>query len=134
MASTAAAQDPAVGPPSEITEQPYADANPTRARGHLFEALTSAETGVEFQMQLPDAREHIREFVLLAIYGGICTGDYDGDGLADFYVTSPKGGNRLFKNLGGFRFRDVTVEAGIHDADMQGSGATFVDVDNDGNH
>ena len=83
-------------------------------------------------MTLPDVRTHVREFTLLSVYGGLCTGDFDGDGLVDFYVTRPSGGNRLFKNLGGFRFRDVTAEAGVEAPDMQGSGATFVDVDNDG--
>lgn len=63
---------------------------------------------------------------------GVCTGDYDGDGLTDFYATSPVGGNRLYRNLGSFRFRDVTVEAGVSAPDMDSSGATFADVDNDG--
>jgi len=43
----------------------------------------------------------------------ICTGDFDNDGLTDFYVTSPLGGNRLYRNRGDFRFDDVTVSAGV---------------------
>ena len=60
------------------------------------------------------------------------TGDFDGDGLADFYVTSTRGGNRLYRNLGDFRFQDVTSDAGLEDTQFWGTGATFVDIDNDG--
>ncbi len=116
---------------ADVASRPFAAAAP-RGDGPLFESLTPGETGVDFQMRLPDPRLHIREFTLLSVFGGVCSGDYDGDGLVDFYVTSPVGGNRLYKNLGDFRFRDVTVETGVQDAAMQSSGATFVDVDGDG--
>src|SRR5262249_18312160 len=39
--------------------------------------------------------------------------DYDNDGLPDLYVTSTRGGNVLFKNLGEGKFKDVTKEAGL---------------------
>jgi hypothetical protein len=116
--------------PAGVAAKPYAAS--TAGGAAQFEALTPEQTGVAFQMQLPDPHKHIREFILLSIYGGMCAGDYDRDGLTDFYVTSPVGGGRLFRNEGNFRFRDVTMEAGVHDPDMQGSGATFADVDNDG--
>jgi hypothetical protein len=68
----------------------------------------------------------------LSVYGGICTGDFDNDGLTDFYVTSPLGGNRLYRNLGDFRFDDVTESAGVLDTNFWGTGAAFVDINNDG--
>ena len=40
-------------------------------------------------------------------------GDVDGDGDADLYVTSTRGGNVLFRNDGGGRFTDVTAAAGL---------------------
>jgi hypothetical protein len=39
--------------------------------------------------------------------------DYDNDGKQDLYVTSTRGGNVLFKNLGNGKFQDVTKEAGL---------------------
>lgn len=98
----------------------------------LFELLPPEATGVDFQLQLPDIEKHVREFIHLNVNGGVCTGDYDGDGLADFYVTSPVDGNRLYRNLGNFRFQDVTEQANVSAPLFWGTGATFVDVDNDG--
>ena len=72
--------------------------------------------------------------------GGCAFGDYDGDGLPDLYVTNSiaswgkKGGKncgRLFKNMGGGRFQDVTEQAGIHACGL-GMGAFWVDLDGDG--
>src|SRR5687767_2839554 len=47
------------------------------------------------------------------LYGmGVSAGDYDNDGKVDLYVTA-LGKNRLFRNLGGMRFADVTDAAGV---------------------
>jgi hypothetical protein len=43
---------------------------------------------------------------------GVAAGDYDNDGWPDLFVTAV-GGNRLFRNLGGERFEDVTAGAGL---------------------
>jgi hypothetical protein len=57
--------------------------------------------------------------------------DYDNDGLPDLFVTSTRGGNVLFKNLGQGRFRDVTQEAGLTCV-AHAQTAVFFDYDNDG--
>ena len=68
-----------------------------------------------------------------ALYGmGVATGDFDGDGFVDVFVTAV-GENRLFRNLGGERFADVTAEAGVAGgADEWSTSAAFVDIDADG--
>jgi hypothetical protein len=98
----------------------------------LFVELPPDRTGVQFQLQLRDMARYIHEMIHLSVYGGICTGDFDNDGLTDFYVTSPLGGNRLYRNLGDFRFEDVTESEGLLDTNFWGTGATFVDINNDG--
>ncbi|HEV3263444.1 MAG TPA: CRTAC1 family protein [Gemmataceae bacterium] len=57
--------------------------------------------------------------------------DYDNDGLQDLYVTSTRGGNVLFKNLGNGRFKDVTEQAGLNCV-AHSQTAAFFDYDNDG--
>jgi hypothetical protein len=56
--------------------------------------------------------------------GGVAAFDYDGDGRTDIFFTNgaaipslvkagPRHWNRLYRNIGEFRFRDVTAEAGL---------------------
>jgi hypothetical protein len=57
--------------------------------------------------------------------------DYDNSGRQSLFVTSTRGGNVLFKNLGNGKFKDVTKEAGLS---LVGhcQTAIFFDYDNDG--
>lgn len=64
-------------------------------------------------------------------YGmGVATGDYDGDGRVDVYLTN-FGPDRLLRGLGGCRFEDATLRAGLGD-DRWTVPATFFDADLDG--
>jgi hypothetical protein len=64
-------------------------------------------------------------------YGmGVAVGDYDGDGLADLYVTQ-YGRNILYRNNGDGTFTDVTEKAGVA-APGWSSSAVWFDYDNDG--
>ncbi|MEO0425353.1 MAG: CRTAC1 family protein [Pseudomonadota bacterium] len=67
-----------------------------------------------------------------SFYGmGVATGDYDGDGRIDVYVTAV-GPNRLYRNLGEGRFEEVTSRAAVAGADdAWSSSAVFADVDRD---
>src|SRR5688572_20599635 len=58
-------------------------------------------------------------------YGmGVAAGDYDNDGKPDLYVTA-LGRNRLFRNLGGLKFGDVTGTAGVGSDGFSASAAWF---------
>ena len=60
---------------------------------------------------------------------GVNLHDLDGDGLPEAFLTVARGRDRLFQNLGGCRFRDVTDEKGIRESG--GMGAAFGDLDGD---
>jgi hypothetical protein len=70
---------------------------------------------------------------------GSTIGDYDGDGLPDWYVTSidqpaydpARDGNRLFRNQGDRTFADMTDAADVRHG-FFGWGTAFFDYDNDG--
>lgn len=105
-----------------------------------FEDVSEAAFGqnASFHQQLKFGTEVWRTRMDAAsgmdVYGqqGLAVGDYDGDGLEDFYLTQPGGlPNRLFRNLGNGRFADVSAEAGL-DALDGSSAAFFSDVDNNG--
>jgi hypothetical protein len=67
---------------------------------------------------------------------GVAIADYDGDGFIDIFVANDGSRNLLFHNLGGKRFEEVAVGAGVaYTQDgkiVSGMGADFVDVNNDG--
>ena len=69
----------------------------------------------------------------VSFYGtGVAVGDVDGDGWTDVFV-SAVGPNRLFRNVVGGRFEDVTAAAGVDGADTEwSSSSAFFDADGDG--
>ncbi len=69
----------------------------------------------------------------VSFYGmGVACGDFDNDGRVDLFFTGVEG-NRLFRNLGGGKFGDVTRDAGVGGpAGRWSTAAAWVDVDNDG--
>jgi enediyne biosynthesis protein E4 len=65
---------------------------------------------------------------------GVDIADYDDDGLPDIFMTAfSREYNPLWRNLGGFQFEDVTLEAGLASGLLPlGFGTRLFDFDNDG--
>jgi enediyne biosynthesis protein E4 len=66
---------------------------------------------------------------------GVATGDYDGNGYLDIFVTNfAADTNTLYKNLGNMVFVDSTVAAGLGETSLPylGWGASLADLNNDG--
>ncbi|MCA9128827.1 MAG: CRTAC1 family protein [Planctomycetales bacterium] len=84
-----------------------------------------------------------RHYVVESMLAGLAIFDYDGDGLLDVYclngsalpgtVVATPPTNVLYRNLGGFKFQDVTEKAGVADAGY-GLGVVAGDYDNDGDY
>jgi hypothetical protein len=103
-----------------------------------FQDATSS-SGIHFTLEnSPTATKHLPE----TMAGGVAAFDYDGDGLIDIFFTNgaempslqktgPRFHNRLFRNLGGFKFTDVTAQAGVAGAGYSVAAAA-ADFDNDG--
>ncbi len=83
-----------------------------------------------------------KRYIVETVSAGLATFDYDGDGLVDIYFVNgaplrgtkwegPPPRNALYRNLGNFRFEDVTEQAGVGDTGY-GLGVTVGDYDNDG--
>ncbi|MCA9194819.1 MAG: CRTAC1 family protein [Planctomycetales bacterium] len=83
-------------------------------------------------------------YIVETVTAGLATFDYDGDGWLDIYflngaplpgtpaaLSDPVPTNRLFRNVGGLQFVDVTAQAGAGDLGF-GLGVAAGDYDNDG--
>ena len=118
-----------------LTSSPLAPHPFPRGRT-MFTELPAQQTGVQVENRYDDPRmwgDLYQEFETSSIGTGVAIGDYDGDGRPDIFVVSKTEGCRLFRNLGGYKFEDVTEKAGVGATPgVWNQGATFVDIDNSG--
>jgi len=83
-----------------------------------------------------------KDYIFEVPSGGVALFDYDGDGLVDVYLLNgstmlalqnkeepPR--SALYRNLGGWKFEDVTLKAGVAN-ERWGMGVAVADYDNDG--
>ena len=97
-----------------------------------FDLLDSDQTGIDFVHHWVSPETRSFTFGQVFMGCGIAIGDYDGDRRPDLYLCRAQGGDRLYRNLGAFRFEDVTERAGLKDDDYWGMTGTFADINNDG--
>jgi hypothetical protein len=90
------------------------------------------ESGITFVHRIVDDSGRYYKLVHYDHGTGIAAADVDRDGLTDIYFANQRGGGQLWKNLGGGRFRNMTMQAGVALADRVGVAASFADIDNDG--
>ena len=98
-----------------------------------FTSLSSSQTEVTFKNQITE-NESFNFFHFDYFYngGGVAIGDINNDGLQDIYFTSNQAEDKLYLNLGDFKFKDITVEANININNGWHSGVTMADVNGDG--
>jgi hypothetical protein len=127
-------------PPPPTT--PTAPTKGEEATGPEFFAEVTGESGIRHTYRNGEEAEHLS--ILESLGGGVALLDFDGDGLLDVFLTG--GGaftgpdkktitglpNRLYRNLGGFRFEDVTAKVGLDKLLFYDHGAAVADFDRDG--
>src|SRR5438046_2678239 len=95
-----------------------------------FTEIPVSVTGITFTNRLREERSLTNQIFLNG--SGVAAGDIDGDGLCDLYFCGLDSPNSLYRNLGNWRFEDITTTAGVACADQASTGAVFADVDGDG--
>ena len=116
---------------ADIEAQSLAKALPP-AGDTMFDKLEAAQTGIDFVREWKPPAGWETEISGSFTGGGVAIGDFDGDGDADVFLSRMTDGGRLYRNLGGFKFEDVTEELGVDSPGAWGAGCTWADVDGDG--
>ena len=125
-------------PPAKTPPVPVETSTPAQTGSAFRFADVTASSGIRFVHRSGDDRH---KYYPTAFGSGVALLDYDGDGRLDVYLCTTRnlpitardesGGNRLYRNLGGMRFEDVSEKAGVLFRGFT-HGATVGDVNNDG--
>lgn len=97
---------------------------------HLHEGL---QKGIQFQNTLTPTKEiNILDYMYFFNGGGIAAGDFNKDGLIDLYFSGNQVSNQLYINQSDLTFKDVTKIAFENEPNGWSTGATVIDINNDG--
>ncbi len=98
-----------------------------------FKLLTADQTGLDFENTLTQSTEFsVFDYMYFYNGGGLAAADFNNDGLVDLYFTANMGKNKLFLNRGDLKFEDVTDQAALGTSSDWSTGASVVDINNDG--
>src|SRR3954468_24001081 len=87
-------------------------ASPLLAQQTLFKLLPAAQTGIKFSNDIVEKESlNVLSYEYFYNGGGVATGDINNDGLTDLMFTANMKPNKLYLNLGGFKFKDITKDA-----------------------
>ncbi|MBI5914973.1 MAG: VCBS repeat-containing protein [Bacteroidetes bacterium] len=99
----------------------------------LLKLLSAKETGIDFQNNIAETFENnITTNINISNGGGVAIADINNDGLPDVYFISSTGKNKLFQNMGGMKFKDITDAAGVGSEGGFEINGTVVDINADG--
>jgi hypothetical protein len=101
---------------------------PDHAAG--FTRLESGQTGITFSNGVSPWRAATNQIYFNG--SGVTAGDIDGDGWCDLFFCSLDGLCALYRNLGHWRFEDITEKAGVSCKGLACTGAAFADLEGHG--
>lgn len=99
----------------------------------LFVLRDSSDTNIKFINSIED-NDIINMFNYEYFYNGagVAIGDINDDGLPDIYFGSNLDYNKLYLNLGNFKFKDITAQANVNGGDGMKTGVSMIDINGDG--
>jgi hypothetical protein len=99
----------------------------------LFTAIGSDYSGVNFINHInEDINFHHLNWESVYNGAGAAAADFDGDGLEDLFFAGNQVSDRIYQNLGDFKFKDRTDQGPFEENAGWSSGVSIADVNNDG--
>ncbi len=98
-----------------------------------FTLLAPPTTGLTFTNALEESRQLTQHLLLGG--SGVTAGDFDGDGHTDLFFAGLGGGSSFWRNLGAFRFTNVTAQVFGNPsplATLDATGCAAADLNSDG--
>src|SRR5438552_12409422 len=95
-----------------------------------FTRVEASTAGIHFANMCPPSRSITNQIYLNG--SGLAAGDVDGDGWCDLFFAGLENQSALYRNLGNWRFKDITQEAGLTNVVRDATGVALVDIDGDG--
>ena len=106
---------------------------PIENRDFLLTEIPESDTGISFANMVSEDAEHsIINYIYYYNGAGVAAGDVNNDSLPDLYFVSNTGPNKLYLNRGNLKFEDVSDIANVSGSSSWNTGATMVDINNDG--
>ncbi|MFT7443004.1 MAG: hypothetical protein ACI9Q3_001382, partial [Maribacter sp.] len=100
---------------------------------YLLNKVSNSKSKINFKnILIEDDKHSIINYIYFYNGGGVSAGDVNNDGLPDLYFVSNQNENKLYLNKGNFEFEDVTEKANVKGSSDWSTGATMVDINNDG--
>lgn len=109
--------------------------NLTVTNQSIFQKIEPDYSGIKFENKITENVETLENlFNYDYFYNGAGVGilDFDNDGLQDIFFCGNQVDNKLYRNLGNFKFEDVSNSAKINTNKHWSNGVSIVDLNNDG--
>ena len=107
----------------------------TTNKPSVFSKISSSESNIDFANIIKEnvaTMENLFNYDYFYNGAGVGVLDFDNDGLLDIFFCGNQVENKLYRNLGDFKFEDVSANSGINSNKTWSNGITVVDIDNDG--
>jgi hypothetical protein len=105
----------------------------TEEQDYLLQSISPKSSGVNFSNNIKEDADHsIINYIYYYNGAGVAVGDVNNDGLQDLYFVGNSTPNKLYLNLGDFKFEDITEQANVGGNASWQTGVTMIDINQDG--
>jgi hypothetical protein len=98
-----------------------------------FTLIPSSHSGIKFINSIDQTMEfNFLSYPYIYTGTGVCIGDINNDGLDDVFFASNQKRNQIHLNKGNLEFENISKSSGIEDSEGWTTGASMIDINNDG--